>query len=142
MSTTMTTTNYNETKNQNDNGRLSQYQNENNQQARSTYQPRFDIWEGDDELILYGDLPGVEHDDLDIQFENRQLTIHGKVNCCHDGEGYLYSEYGVGDFQRTFMIGEAINSEAISAELHDGVLTLHLPKSDHAKPRRIEVKAA
>ncbi|EMI16604.1 heat shock protein Hsp20 [Rhodopirellula maiorica SM1] len=142
MSTTMTTTNQNESKNQNENGRLSQYQNESNQQARSTYQPRFDIWEGDDELILYGDLPGVEHDDLEIQFENRQLTIHGKVSRCHDGEGYLYREYGVGDVQRTFMIGEAINSEAITAELHDGVLTLHLPKSDHAKPRRIEVKAA
>ncbi|MDV6030181.1 MAG: Hsp20/alpha crystallin family protein [Phycisphaera sp. RhM] len=141
MSTTMTTTNQNKTQQQNGNGLVSEYLNENGQKARSTYQPRFDIWEGDEELILYGDLPGVSTDDLDIQFENRQLTIHAKVDRWHDGEGYLYSEYGVGDFQRTFTIGEAINSEAISAELHDGVLTLHLPKSDHVKPRRIEVKA-
>jgi HSP20 family protein len=141
MSTTMTTKNQNETKNPNGKNQLSQHESGCTQQARSIYQPRFDIWEGDDELILYGDLPGVSGDNLEINFENRELTIHGKVCRCHDGEGYLYSEYGVGDFQRTFTIGEAINSEAISADLHNGVLTLHLPKSDHAKPRRIEVKA-
>src|SRR6056297_1147213 len=141
MATTMTTTNQNAPTNQDDNSQLSQDQNGQGQQSRSTYQPRFDIWEGDDELILYGDLPGVNCQDLDIHFVNRQLTIHGKVRRCHDGEGYLYSEYSVGHFKRTFMIGESINSEAISAELHDGVLTLRLPKSDQAKPRRVEVKA-
>ncbi|MCM2370314.1 Hsp20/alpha crystallin family protein [Aporhodopirellula aestuarii] len=137
----MTAHNQQERTGQSNENRLSQYQHGNGQPTQSTYQPRFDIWEGDEELILYGDLPGVSSDDLEIHFENRQLTIHGKVSRCHDGEGCLYSEYGVGDFQRTFTIGEAINGDAISAELHDGVLTLHLPKSDHAKPRRIEVKA-
>jgi len=136
MSTTMTTAN------QDVNKQTERSEMSNGQSHRPTFQPRFDIWEGDEELVLYGDIPGVKSDDLEINFENRQLTIHGKVGRHHDGEGYLYSEYGVGDFQRTFTIGEAINSEAISAELHDGVLTLHLPKSDVAKPRRIEVKTS
>ncbi|MCM2373680.1 Hsp20/alpha crystallin family protein [Aporhodopirellula aestuarii] len=138
MSTTMTTSNQNQA--QKTHGQTGQSGNENAEALRSVFQPRFDIWEGDDELILYGDLPGVSGDDLDISFENRQLTIHGKVSRSHEGKGYLFSEYDVGDFHRTFTIGEAINSEAISAELHDGVLKLHLPKSEKVKPRRIEVK--
>ncbi|SMP78854.1 Molecular chaperone IbpA, HSP20 family [Neorhodopirellula lusitana] len=137
MSNTMTTANPREAQNENN----LQNDSHNGQSSRPTFQPRFDIWEGDDELVLYGDLPGVNRDDLDINFENRQLTIHGRVERCHDGKNTLMGEYGVGDFQRSFTIGDAINSEAISAELRDGVLTLHLPKSDRAKPRRIEVKA-
>ena len=107
-----------------------------------TYSPRFDIWENDDELVLYGDMPGVTADTLDIQFEDRTLTIHGKVESRHNDLEYLYGEYGIGDFYRTFTIGEYIDSEKISAELDGGVLTLHLPKSEAAKPRRIEVKGS
>lgn len=138
MRTTMTTTNQNQgiANNQPSSGnRVGE------QIHQLTYSPRFDIWEGDDELVLYGDLPGVEPADLDIQFENRQLTIYGKVCRRCEGARHLTSEYGVGDFQRSFTIGESINGDQISAELRHGVLTLHLPKSDEAKPRRIEVKA-
>lgn len=111
------------------------------QTYQPTYVPRFDIWEGDDELLLFGDLPGVSVDDLDIRFENRELTIHGPVAPRHGGET-LYSEYGIGDFHRTFTIGDAIDAERISAEMRDGVLKLHLPKSQKVKPRRIQVKAS
>ena len=109
------------------------------QTYQSTFVPRFDIWEGDDELLLFGDLPGVDVDDLDIRFENRELTIHGNVSPRYEGE-MLYGEYGIGDFHRTFTIGDAIDAEKISAEMHSGVLKLHLPKSEKVKPRRIEVK--
>ena len=108
---------------------------------QSTFMPRFDIWEGEDELLLYGDLPGVSVDELDIRFENRELTIRGRVPHRHDGE-YLVSEYGVGDFHRVFTVGEAIDAEKISAEMKHGVLTLHLPKSERVKPRQIEVKVS
>lgn len=138
MSIAINTTNDNM---QNENQEL-RTQCENSEQTyQRTFSPRFDIWEGDGELILYGDLPGVHADDLDIHFENRQLTIHGKVGRFCKGNKYIYSEYEVGDFHRTFAIGEAINSEGISAGMRDGVLTLHLPKSEEAKPLRIEVKA-
>ena len=106
---------------------------------QSTFTPRFDIWEGENELLLYGDLPGVSVDDLDIRFENRELTIRGKVGRRYEGE-YLLGEYGVGDFHRVFTVGEAIDAEKISAEMKQGVLTLHLPKSEKVKPRQIEVK--
>lgn len=107
-----------------------------------TYSPRFDIWETDEELTLFGDLPGVTPESLEIRFENRELTIHGKVERRHVDIHFLYGEYGIGDFYRTFTIGEAIDSEKISAELKNGVLTLHLPKTEAVKPRRIEVKCS
>lgn len=105
-----------------------------------TYVPRFDIWETDEELTLCGDLPGVESDDLDIRFENGQLIVHGKVRSRQMGPQYVYREYGIGDFYRSFTIGEAIESKKIAAELRDGVLTLHLPKTEDVKPRRIKVQ--
>ena len=108
------------------------------QTFESSYTPRFDIWEGEEELLLHGDLPGVTAEDLDIRFENRELTIRGKVHPRHEGE-FVSREYGIGDFHRTFTVGEAIDSEKISAEMRAGVLTLRLPKSERVKPRRIQV---
>lgn len=107
-----------------------------------TYSPRIDILETADELVLYADLPGVASDDLDIQFENGELSIHATVPPRHENVNFLYGEYGTGDFQRTFSIGEMIDADRIVAELTNGVLTLHLPKAEKVKPRRIEVKAS
>ena len=109
-------------------------------QQSVAFTPRFDIWEDEDELVLYGDLPGVDAKNLDIRFEDRQLSIHGRVEPRQNGVEYLYAEYGVGDFFRTFAIGEAIDATKISAELKNGVLTVHLPKTEAVKPKRIEVR--
>lgn len=106
-----------------------------------TYSPRIDIWESDQELILYADMPGVAAENLEIQFENRELRIHGKVCPRHEDISFIYGEYGIGDFYRTFSIGETIDAEKITAELKDGVLALHLPKTDAVRPRRIEVQS-
>lgn len=105
-----------------------------------TYRPLIDIWESEDELVLFADLPGVAPEDLEIQFENRELRMHGKVKQRHQNINFVDGEYGIGDFYRTFTIGEAVDAEKISAELNDGVLALHLPKSESVKPRRIEIK--
>jgi HSP20 family molecular chaperone IbpA len=106
-----------------------------------TFSPRIDIWESSEELLLYADMPGVTAESLDIQFENRELRIHGKVEPRHENVEFLYGEYGLGDFYRTFSIGETIDAERISAELNNGVLTLHLPKTEAVKPRKIAVTA-
>src|SRR5436309_3280528 len=79
----------------------------------TTYSPRFDIWENEDEMILYGDLPGVMPEDLDVRFENPVLTIHGKVKPRHSDVKFLGGEYGIGDFHGTFTIGEAIDTARI-----------------------------
>lgn len=107
---------------------------------QTTYVPNVDIWENDNEIVLVGDLPGVDEANLDIQFENRQLTIHGKVQARNQQATFLGGEYGIGDFYRTFNIGDAIDSSKIYAELKDGVLCVHLPKQEAVKPRKIPVK--
>jgi HSP20 family molecular chaperone IbpA len=106
-----------------------------------TFAPRIDIWETEDELLLYADMPGVTAENLDIEFENRELRIHGRVTPRHENVNFVYGEYGIGDFFRTFSIGETIDPEKISAELKNGVLTLHLPKTDAVKPRQIKVQS-
>src|SRR6056297_2850800 len=84
------------------------------------YQPRFDIFESENELTLHGDLPGVKEKDLDIRFEGEQLMIQGKVPDRFKDVDLLYQEYGVGDFERTFSIGAAVDAEKITAEIHSG----------------------
>ncbi len=94
--------------------------------------------------VLHGVLSpieGVGPEDLDIRFENDHLLVHAKVPPRHDGRELIYAEYGVGDYYREFRISEAVDAAKISAEMKNGVLTLHLPKSESVKPRRIEVTA-
>ena len=107
-----------------------------------TYVPRFDIAETEDELTLYGDMPGVTPENLELRFENGHLIINAKVPPRHEGQKSLYAEYGIGDFYREFRISEAVDASKISAELKHGVLTVHLPKTEAVKPRRIEIKAS
>jgi len=105
------------------------------------YRPNVDILEQADELIVLADMPGASGDAIDIHFEDGNLTIHAKVVPRQDEKTeYLIREYGVGDFYRTFRISEAIDASKIAAEFADGVLTLHLPKAEEAKPRKIAVK--
>ena len=112
-------------------------------QARAglSFTPHFDLWENDNEFQLIGDLPGVDSQDLEIQFENQELRIHAKVAPRQSNVNYLQEEYGIGDFYRSFTVGESVDGTAVAAELKDGVLTVHLPKRPDVRPRKIEVKA-
>ena len=107
----------------------------------TTYTPRFDILETDEELTLCGDMPGVAPEDLEVRFENEHVIVDGRVAPRHEGREHVYGEYGIGDFYREFRVNEAVDASKIAAELKDGVLTLHLPKTEAIKPKRIEVKS-
>jgi HSP20 family protein len=110
--------------------------------AGHVFTPRVDIVETSDELVLVADVPGARADSVDINFEQGELTISARVLQRQDQDAqYLLHEYGVGDFYRVFHIGEAIDSTQISAEVVNGVLKVHLPKAESAKPRKIAVKA-
>jgi len=106
----------------------------------TTYVPRCDIVETEDALFVYGDLPGVKPEDLDVRFEDERLVLHGTVEPRHEEREFVYGEYGIGDFYREFQVFEDVDVENISADLKDGVLCVRLPKSEAAKPRKIEVK--
>ena len=106
------------------------------------YRPNVDIYELADQLVVQADMPGTKTDQIDIQFEDGSLTIHGRVPLRQESQGpYLRNEFGVGDFYRTFRVSEHIDASRISAEYRDGVLTLHLPKTEAVKPRKIKVAA-
>ena len=90
-----------------------------------------DLYEGNDELLLLADLPGVEPAGLTVSFEAPELRIEGRR-----GSGDGSSVYS-----RTFRVSEQIDPNGISAELSAGVLKLRLAKAAHTKPRKIEVRA-
>ncbi len=107
------------------------------------YSPNVDIVENENELLLVADVPGAKPDGVDINYEQGLLTLHARVEPrLQEEQGrFLLSEYGIGDYYRSFQIGEGIDSSKIEAEMKDGVLTVHLPKAEAAKPRKVQVKA-
>ena len=106
------------------------------------FTPRVDIVETDNELTLYADLPGVKPADVDLRYENGELVLHGRCESRQLERGALLNEYEVGDFYRAFTVGESIDGSKISADFKNGVLTIHLPKMEKAKPRQITVRGA
>lgn len=106
------------------------------------YRPPVDILEMPDKLVVVADVPGATSSEIDIHFEEGQLTVRAPVRERQaETTRFLLREYGVGDFVRTFRVSEQIDAGKIEAEYADGVLKLHLPKVEAAKPRKITVKA-
>lgn len=103
--------------------------------------PPVDIYETRDGLVVLADLPGVAKEALDVRVDHNMLTIRGHAR--HAGQGeVMYREYELVNFFRQFELSEKVDQSQISAELKSGVLTLHLPKAQEAKPRQIEVQVA
>jgi len=105
----------------------------------SMFIPDVDIFEDDNSLVIIADMPGVGPDDIDIQLENNQLRLYGRVNFSPT-TNYLLSEYGTGDFFRTFTLPSQIDQNGIKATIKDGVLRVFLPKSEHLQLRNIPVR--
>jgi len=105
------------------------------------YTPRVDVYEDANELVFACDMPGVRPEDLDVRYENGELTLHGRVRARQENVNFLLLEYGVGDFYRTFTVDADVDPNRIAAEYKLGVLTIHLPKKEEVKPHRIQIKA-
>jgi HSP20 family protein len=106
--------------------------------GRPTVAPRVDIFENASEILLLVDLPGVSREHLGIDLEKGQLTLHAERAPEESGTP-LATEFGARAYHRVFAVPRGIDAERIAAELKDGVLTLHLPKSAALRPRKIEV---
>ena len=106
--------------------------------------PAVDIYETENELVVKADLPDVK--DLDVRVENNILTMRGERKFDTQGHekvnenNYLRIERFYGSFSRSFSLASSVNSDAIKANYHDGVLTLSIPKTEEAKPKQIKVK--
>ena len=103
--------------------------------------PRADVYETSDAIVVVMDMPGLERDQIDVSLERNVLTVNG-YHDMEDPEGYslVFSEYGVGDYERSFRIPAQIDRDHIRATYKNGVLRLTLPKAEEAKKRTIEVE--
>lgn len=103
--------------------------------------PLVDIVENDQEILLYADMPGVDRKDITINIDNGRLSLSGVREVKPVG-AINWEEFGDIEYRRTFSVPQTIDVSAVNAELKDGVLLLHLPKSEAAKPRQIEIRTA
>lgn len=103
--------------------------------------PAVDIYQNAEELLLVADLPGVSHEGLSINYERGLISIAGRPDAPSTGGTLLYGARQRPSFARTFSIPGTIDVSRITAELANGVLTVHLPKMEQAKPRQIAVKS-
>jgi len=105
-----------------------------------TIAPRVDILETENEFLLVADMPGVKPDEIDLRFENGELTLHGSRPAPFTGKGLAHCDQPARDYQRTFTVSDTIQADNIGAEMKNGVLTVRLPKLEAVKPRKIAVR--
>jgi HSP20 family protein len=108
-----------------------------------TFVPRVDIYETKESLYLIADMPGVDEKTVDVELEKNILKISGRVeNEKIKDHALLFSEYEVGDYERTFTLSDEIDRDKIKATVKQGVLRLELPKAEKVKPKKIAISVA
>ncbi|HSH44550.1 MAG TPA: Hsp20/alpha crystallin family protein [Longimicrobiales bacterium] len=103
--------------------------------------PAVDVEETPDELVLRAELPGMDREDIQVELEDGVLTIQGEKKEERDEEnaqGLLY-ERRWGTFTRRFTLPRAVNPDRVSADYHNGLLTVRVPKAEEAKGRKIQI---
>jgi HSP20 family protein len=109
---------------------------------RGEWFPPVDIYEnGNEEIVLKAELPGLKREDIDLRVENNTLTLRGerKRETEVKQEQYHRVERSYGAFSRSFSLPSRIDTEKVRAEFKEGVLSITLPVKTEAKPRQIEV---
>lgn len=100
------------------------------QLPRRAYVPAVDLVESENEVTLVVDVPGVPEGGVDLTIEKNILTLTAiPADGVIAGKKLAYSEYGVGEYRRSFALSEEVDRDNISAALKDGVLRIKLPKS-------------
>lgn len=101
--------------------------------------PSVDITENDAEFLIKAELPEVSKEDIDVNVSNGMVTLSGERKSETKDEKEHRIERFYGSFSRSFSLPENVNEEDIRAESKDGMLYLHLPKSEAEKPKKIHV---
>lgn len=111
------------------------------QSSRLTFSPHVDVYDSGETVTLCADLPGAQPDEIDIQYEDGVLRLHAPVQPRELPGRMLRQEYGIGDYRRSFRIGEGFDPSQISAEARNGVLRIHVPRLAATRPRKIAVSS-
>jgi len=116
------------------------------QQARQderVLRPQVDICEDSSGITLHADMPGVPKDGFDIQVNKDSLSIEGAAAIAMpENMEPLYADISATRYQRNFSLSSELDATKVDASLKDGVLTLHIPKREELKARKIEVRAS
>lgn len=110
----------------------------------ASFRPRIDVSETDTEVTVSAELPGVDEDDIDVSVRGDALTISGErreEKEEHDRD-YYRREQLYGNFQRTIPLPNGIDTDHVSAAFKRGVLTVHLPKTEAARRKKITVQTS
>ena len=108
--------------------------------AAGTWLPAVDIREHDAQFVLHADLPGVDPDSIDIDVDDRTLTVRAERR--PEEAQWLVRERPTGTFARQLTLGRGLATDRIEASYADGVLTLTIPVAEESKPRKIQVSAS
>ena len=108
------------------------------------WMPTVDISETEGEYLIKAELPDVRKEDVKVTVENGVLTLQGERRQEKEEKGKRFHrvERSYGSFVRSFTLPESVDESFVKAEYKDGVLNLHLPKSEKVKPKAIDVKVA
>jgi HSP20 family protein len=103
-----------------------------------------DVHETADEIVVTASLPGMKPEDVDITMTGQTLTLKGEFKSDEEEDRgqYLYRERRFGSFNRTLQLPVRVEGDRAEATFENGVLTLHIPKSEEVKPRQIQIKPA
>ena len=108
----------------------------------AVWAPRTDLSETDDAFHIRLDVPGMTKDDITINLQNNTLTVSGERTSerTDEGEEYVRVERAFGNFHRMFTLPNAVDRENVEAAYEDGVLTIHVPKTEESTRRQIEIQ--
>jgi HSP20 family protein len=106
--------------------------------------PSVDITEDDKEWLVKADLPELKKEDVKVTVENGVLTVSGerKLEKEEKGKKFHRIERAFGAFARSFTLPDGTDAAKVNAEFKDGVLKVHLPKSEQAKPKALDIKVS
>jgi HSP20 family protein len=109
--------------------------------ALRRWMPAMDLVETADHFVLRADLPGMSEEDVNIEVEDRVLTVSGerKTEDTESKDGFHRIERAFGSFSRSLTLPEGVNPETVSASFDRGVLQLEIPKPEQRKPRKISI---
>jgi len=109
---------------------------------RRLYSAYADVVETDDAILVQANIPGADEKTVELTMEKNVLTINAYPEIeAPQGYSLAYAEYGIGDYQRSFVLSDEIDREKIEARVKNGVLSLRLPKSGAARTRKIAIQA-
>lgn len=102
--------------------------------------PPVNVVENSSGIVLTADLPGVPKDKLSLQIEADTLTIEGEVVLdVPEGMEASHAEVSLPRYKRIFTLSKELDAEKVAAEFKQGVLTLRIPRAEHAQPRKIAI---